>query len=75
MSQVSLSRSSGGVFKVRSLLESSLTDIKFQLAIATLGATFAGSYLAMSGGEKKPKEKKPPVNASSKEEDAFIQYA
>lgn len=75
MSQVSPSRTSGGAFKLRFLLESSLADVQFQLAIATLGITSAGSYLAMSGGEKKPKEQKPPVNASSKEEEAFIQYA
>lgn len=75
MLQVSPSRTSSSVFKVRFLLGSSLADVEFQLAIATLGVTFAGSYIAMSGGEKKPKEHKPPVNASSKEEEAFIQYA
>jgi hypothetical protein len=39
-----------------------------------LGGTFAGSAYAMSGGEKKKKEQGPPINASSKEEENFIQY-
>jgi F-type H+-transporting ATPase subunit k len=43
-----------------------------QLAIATLGATFGGSWLAMRGGNKK--QQGPPINASSKEEEQFIQY-
>ena len=42
--------------------------------MATLGAVFAGSYLATRGGDKK-KEQGPPINASSKEEENFIQYA
>lgn len=44
-----------------------------QLAMLTLGTTFAGSYLALRGG---PKDKKPspPINATSKDEEAFIQY-
>lgn len=42
--------------------------------MATLGATFAGSYLAMRGGDKKTAQG-PPINASSKDEEAFIQYA
>lgn len=75
MLQVSPSMTSSGVLKVRFLLGSSLADVQFQLAIATLGVTFAGSYIAISSGGKKPKDQKPPVNASSKEEEAFIQYA
>lgn len=75
MLQVSPSRTSSALFKVGFLYGSSDADVQFQLAIATLGVTFAGSYIAMSSGEKKPKEQKPPVNASSKEEEAFIQYA
>ena len=35
---------------------------------------FAGSYAAMSRGETKKKETGPPTNASSKEEEDFIQY-
>ncbi|KAK2741501.1 hypothetical protein FQN55_008252 [Onygenales sp. PD_40] len=42
------------------------------LAIATLGTTFLGSYLAMGSG-KKDKTQPPPINASSKDEEAFIQ--
>ncbi len=41
--------------------------------MATLGAAFGGSYLAMRGGEKKTAQG-PPINASSKDEEAFIQY-
>jgi hypothetical protein len=41
--------------------------------MVTLGAIFSGSYLATRGGEKK-KEQGPPINASSKEEENFIQY-
>lgn len=43
--------------------------------MATLGATFGGSYLALRGGGKKAKEQGPPINASNKEEEDFIQYA
>ncbi|OXV08229.1 hypothetical protein Egran_04008 [Elaphomyces granulatus] len=39
--------------------------------MATLGATFGGSWLAMRGGNKK--QQGPPINASSKEEEQFIQ--
>ncbi|KAL1962016.1 hypothetical protein VTN77DRAFT_660 [Rasamsonia byssochlamydoides] len=42
------------------------------LAMATLGTLFAGSWLGLRGGEKK-KEQGPPINASSKEEEQFIQ--
>ena len=45
-----------------------------QLAIATLGTTFAGAALAVGGKEKK-KEQGPPINATSKDEEQFIQYA
>jgi F-type H+-transporting ATPase subunit k len=41
--------------------------------MATLGTFFAGSWLAMRGGDKK-KQQGPPINASSKEEENFIQY-
>ena len=40
--------------------------------MATLGATVAGSYFAVSGGDKS-KQKGPPVNAQSKDEEQFIQ--
>jgi F-type H+-transporting ATPase subunit k len=44
-----------------------------QLAIATLGVTFGGAWLATrSGGSDKTKT--PPTNASSKDEESFIQY-
>ncbi|GAB7362951.1 hypothetical protein MBLNU230_g3247t1 [Neophaeotheca triangularis] len=43
------------------------------LAIATLSTLFAGSW-AMSGGSKKPSQQAPPINASSKDEENFIQY-
>ncbi|ERF69227.1 hypothetical protein EPUS_01184 [Endocarpon pusillum Z07020] len=42
------------------------------LAMATLGAMFGSSYLAMRGGEKKTAQG-PPINASSKDEETFIQ--
>ncbi len=42
--------------------------------MATLGAMFGGTYLAMRGGEKKTAQG-PPINASSKDEETFIQYA
>jgi ATP synthase subunit K len=41
--------------------------------MATLGASFGGSYMAMRGGDKKTAQG-PPINASSKDEEAFIQY-
>lgn len=44
-----------------------------QLAMLTLGTTFAGTAWAMSGTEK-TKEQGPPLNAGSKDEEQFIQY-
>lgn len=41
--------------------------------MATLGTVFGGAFLAM-GGEKKSKQSGPPINATSKEEEAFITY-
>ncbi|KAJ9492831.1 hypothetical protein VN97_g448 [Penicillium thymicola] len=43
------------------------------LAMATLGSLFAGSYLAVSGGEKPKTAQGPPINASSKDEENFVQ--
>lgn len=40
--------------------------------MATLGALFGGSWLALRGGDKK--QQTPPINASSKDEEQFIQY-
>lgn len=42
--------------------------------MATLGSLFAGSYLAASGGEKPKTAQGPPINASSKDEENFVQY-
>lgn len=44
-----------------------------QLAMLTLGTFAAGATLAM-GGKEKAKEKGPPINASSKDEEEFIQF-
>jgi len=41
--------------------------------MATIGSIVGGSYLALRGGDKK-KAQTPPINASSKDEEAFIQY-
>ena len=41
--------------------------------MATLGTTFGLIALAMGGGKAKAKEQGPPINAGSKEEEAFIQ--
>ncbi|CAI7649870.1 unnamed protein product [Penicillium bialowiezense] len=43
------------------------------LAMATLGSIFAGSWLAAGGGEKPKTAQGPPINASSKDEENFIQ--
>ncbi|KAM0796101.1 hypothetical protein BDR22DRAFT_893621 [Usnea florida] len=42
------------------------------LAMLTLG-TFAAGTAYFMGGEKKVKEQGPPINAGSKDEEAFIQ--
>ncbi len=42
-----------------------------QLAMATLGTTFAVAFLATSGS-KKSKEQGPPINATSTDEESFI---
>lgn len=42
--------------------------------MATLGSIFAGSWLAAGGGEKPKTAQGPPINASSKDEENFIQY-
>ena len=41
--------------------------------MATLGTMFVGSW-AMMGGKKKVASQIPPINASSKDEEDFIQY-
>ncbi|KAL1975833.1 hypothetical protein VTN31DRAFT_4225 [Thermomyces dupontii] len=41
------------------------------LSMATLGALFGGSWLALRGGDKK--QQTPPINASSKDEEQFVQ--
>ncbi|CAI7601478.1 hypothetical protein PCG10_008700 [Penicillium crustosum] len=43
------------------------------LAMATLGSIFAGSWLAVGGGEKPKTAQGPPINASSKDEENFVQ--
>lgn len=49
------------------------TVLPLQLAMITLGVTFAGGALAMRG-DTKAKEQGPPINATSKEEENFIKY-
>lgn len=41
--------------------------------MATLGSLFGGVWLSTRGGDKK-KQQGPPINASSKDEEQFIQY-
>lgn len=41
--------------------------------MAVLGSLFGGTYLATRGGDKQKKEQGPPINASSKDEEQFIQ--
>lgn len=41
--------------------------------MATLGVMFGGSALALRGGEKKA-QTTPPINATSKDEEKFIQF-
>ncbi|KAJ5096161.1 hypothetical protein NUU61_005517 [Penicillium alfredii] len=43
------------------------------LAMATLGTIFAGTWAASGGGEKPKTAQGPPINASSKDEENFIQ--
>ncbi|PLB50597.1 hypothetical protein P170DRAFT_435791 [Aspergillus steynii IBT 23096] len=43
------------------------------LAMGVLGSLFGGVYLATRGGGAK-KEATPPIQASSKDEETFIQY-
>jgi hypothetical protein len=45
-----------------------------QLSIATLSTFFVGSW-AMMGGKKTEPQRTPPINAGSKDEENFIQYA
>lgn len=42
--------------------------------MATLGSIFAGTWLAAGGGAKPKTAQGPPINASSKDEENFIQY-
>lgn len=42
--------------------------------MSTLGVMFGGTALAMRGGEKKT-QTTPPLNAESKDEEKFIQFA
>ena len=50
-----------------------LTVPNGQLSIATLSTLFVGSWAAM-GGKKADAQKGPPINASSKDEEDFVQY-
>ncbi|CAL5869444.1 uncharacterized protein PFLUO_LOCUS3673 [Penicillium psychrofluorescens] len=43
------------------------------LSMATLGTMFAGAWLAMGGGDKPKTAQGPPISASSKDEEQFIQ--
>lgn len=45
----------------------------WQLSMITLGTLFGGAYLSTRGGDKKA-EQGPPIAASSKDEEQFIQY-
>jgi len=45
-----------------------------QLALGILTSLFAGIGYASSGGAKKATGSTPPINASSKDEENFIQY-
>ncbi|KAK5016578.1 hypothetical protein BJ546DRAFT_1059174 [Cryomyces antarcticus] len=49
-----------------------LTLVAIQLAMATLGTTFLGAFAAM-GGSKASQQSGPPINATSKDEEKFIQ--
>lgn len=41
--------------------------------MATLGVTFAGAALSLSGGKAEDKSQ-PPINAKSKDEESFVKY-
>lgn len=45
-----------------------------QLAMATLGTTGFIGWYATRGGPKEQKDAGPPINATSKDEESFIQY-
>lgn len=50
---------------------------RVQLAMATLGSLFGGTFIATRGGGKQQQQQQqqgPPVSASSKDEEKFIQY-
>lgn len=50
---------------------------RMQLAMATLGSLFGGTFIATRGGGKQQQQQQqqgPPVSASSKDEEKFIQY-
>ena len=49
-----------------------LTFRSFQLAMVVLGSIFAGAYVATRGGGQKA-QTTPPIQASSKDEENFIQ--
>ncbi|KAF7187105.1 ATP synthase subunit K, mitochondrial [Pseudocercospora fuligena] len=43
------------------------------LAMATLGTLFTGTWAMMGGSKKEQAKQGPPINASSKDEENFIQ--
>jgi len=49
------------------------TDSSLQLAIGILTSLFVGIYAATGSGAKKPASSIPPINASSRSEESFIQ--
>ncbi|KAF2153287.1 hypothetical protein K461DRAFT_293559 [Myriangium duriaei CBS 260.36] len=44
-----------------------------QLAMAVLGSIFGGVYIGTRGGSSKQAQQTPPIQASSKDEENFIQ--
>lgn len=42
--------------------------------MATLGTLFTGTWAMMGGSKKEQAKQGPPINASSKDEENFIQY-
>lgn len=42
--------------------------------MGVLGTLFAGSWAMMGGSKKTSANNQPPINASSKDEENFIQY-